>query len=232
MTRIALFSDVHGSVCGLRRVLDHVRGADRIVCAGDILSGGPGLDDTMELLLENKVLLLGGNFEAVLRDTSGNIHLVSANYRSYILRTCQWVRGNLSLEYLNILAELPLSVIIPLSAGRSLLVCHAAMNDPWMRICAADAPREDLIGEYGSYPQTHIAYGHYHCNHVMELDGKMLINVAGVGLRSDGMAHYTIIEDNGNEILIHQRSVSYDIAAEQALMRQRQTPQPILEKEE
>ena len=43
--RIAVFSDVHGNITGLRAVVDAIDDIgpfDDVICAGDILGGGPG----------------------------------------------------------------------------------------------------------------------------------------------------------------------------------------------
>jgi predicted phosphodiesterase len=56
--RIALLSDVHGNVTGLRAVLarlDDLGGADALVAAGDHLVGGPGAGAVLDLLAEHGV---------------------------------------------------------------------------------------------------------------------------------------------------------------------------------
>ena len=51
--KLAIFSDIHGHLAGLRAVLaaiDRLGGADAWYAAGDILLGGAGAEDLLELL--------------------------------------------------------------------------------------------------------------------------------------------------------------------------------------
>ena len=60
--RLALFSDVHGHVTGLKAVSDrihHLGGADRICALGGFAGGDPGLDDVIDLLLEHDAMRYG-----------------------------------------------------------------------------------------------------------------------------------------------------------------------------
>jgi predicted phosphodiesterase len=59
--RIALFSDIHGNTPGLQAILTHMDtqgGADFLFSLGDMLVGGPGTDDIIELLLERNVQMI------------------------------------------------------------------------------------------------------------------------------------------------------------------------------
>ena len=69
--RIALFSDIHGNTPGLRAVLAHLDaegGADQIFALGDMLGGGPGADEIIELLLERSAHMIRGNHEEMYRN--------------------------------------------------------------------------------------------------------------------------------------------------------------------
>jgi hypothetical protein len=52
------------------------------------------------------------------------------------------------------------------------------------------------------------------------LDGKLLLNVASVGLREDGLSGLTLLEYDGH-LSIQQLQVSYDTAEEQRLQEER-----------
>lgn len=64
--KVALFSDIHGNITGLKAALaflDKIGGADMLFAAGDTLGGGPGAEDVLDLLLERNVRMVLGNHE-------------------------------------------------------------------------------------------------------------------------------------------------------------------------
>jgi hypothetical protein len=52
------------------------------------------------------------------------------------------------------------------------------------------------------------AYGHYHGHHVISLDGKLLVNVVGVGI-GDDLAAFTLV-DYDDRWVVRQYQVPYD----------------------
>ena len=107
-----------------------------------------------------------------------------------------------------------------------LFVSHADPNAPWARMCAPTAPQCKLQAAFGQLNGEAVAYGHYHQHHVMRLDSKLLINAASVGLRSDGLSAYTLVENLNGLLAIQQFQVPYDTAEEMRLTRLRGIPQP------
>jgi predicted phosphodiesterase len=227
MKKIALFSDVHGNITGLRRVLQAINNLDNvtmIVGLGDFFGGGPGLNDIMEVLDENKVNLIRGNMEDYLISPADRAHRVPQKYQTYMQETADWINSNLHPDYISRITSLPLYKVIKLDGKHELPACHAAKNDPWKRICSPAASEFDLKAEYGQYTEDIIAYGHAHEHFVMPFHSKTLINVASVGLRKDGLSHYTIIEYSQDSYCIRQESVPYDTDEERELSIQRKTP--------
>ncbi|MEW5867918.1 MAG: metallophosphoesterase family protein [Chloroflexota bacterium] len=224
--RIALFSDIHGNLSGLRAVLakiDQLGGADRLVAAGDLIGGGPGADDLFDLLLERRVALLRGNTEEMMLDAS-LIHAHAASpYLDLMLRTHDWLHAHLSPAYWKLIEELPLSLSIEAAPGQRIFACHAAPQDTWAYTTSAEEPVEKLRAAYGQLPAQVVAYGHFHQHHVLRLDDKLLLNVASVGLRSDGLSALTLVEYRAAWV-IRQFQVPYDVAEERRLMAERRVP--------
>ena len=220
--RIALFSDIHGNTLGLQAVLAHIDaqgGADVLFALGDILGGGYGTDEIVELLLERQVHLIHGNHEELHRDPQTWIETVSEPWRDWARREADWMQQHLSAAYCELLAALPLSETIEMTADQKLFVCHAAPQDPWARMCAADAPREVVREAFGEVEAEAVAYGHFHSHHVLWMDGRPLINVASIGLRQDGLSAYTLLESEDHTLVVQQFQVPYD-AAEEARLNQ------------
>jgi predicted phosphodiesterase len=225
--RIALFSDIHGNALGLREVLADIEargGADVLFALGDILGGSYGTDEVIDLLLEHQVALIHGNHEELHRDPQVWIETVSEPWRDWARREADWMQKHLSAEYWDLLAALPLSQTIEMTSDQRLFVCHAAPQDPWARMCAADAPRDLLRAAFGGLKAEVVAYGHFHSHHVLWLDGQPLINVASVGLRRDGLSAYTLLESEEHSLAVQQFQIPYDSAEEARLNQLRAVP--------
>jgi predicted phosphodiesterase len=227
--RIALLSDVHGNLTGLRAVLarlDDLGGADLLVAAGDHLVGGAGAGEVLDLLVERGARLLRGNLDETLTDPAAALERTPAQWRDYSERAHAWFRERLSAAHWALLRALPLSAVVEPAPGRRLFVCHAAPTDTWANVCAADAPTAELRRAFGPVDAEVVAYGHYHAHHVLALDGKLLVNVASVGLRADGLAALTLVDFADGRWGVRQFQVAYDVAEEARLTAEHGVPQP------
>lgn len=226
--RVALFSDIHGNTPGLRAVLTDLEtqgGADQVYALGDMLGGGPGTDEVIELLLEHDVHMIRGNHEEMCLDLEDYLQKIPLPWLDWAKRTVDWMQTNLADPYWELLAALPVSATVPID-GHKLFVCHAAPADPWAKMCAPDAPHEVLQAAFGEVEAEAVAYGHYHAHHVLWFDSKLLLNVASVGIRSDGLSAYTLLENVDSRWVVQQFQVPYDTAEEIRLTQLRTVPLP------
>jgi len=227
--RIALFSDIHGNTPGLRAVLAHLEiqgGADQLYSLGDMLGGGPGADELIELMQAQDVRMIRGNHEELYLDPEAWLQKIPPQWVDWAQQTADWQQQWLSPAYWDLLAGLPISETIALENGHRLFVCHAHPKDTWAKMCAPDAPQDVLQAAFGDLPAEAVAYGHYHAHHVLWLDSKLLLNVASVGIRSDGLSAYTLLESVEERWVVQQFQVPYDTAEEGKLTRERGVPLP------
>ena len=113
---------------------------------------------------------------------------------------------------------------IKMGEEKYLMVCHATPESTWEKVCASDVPTKDLRRAYGKIEAEVIAYGHYHKNHVIQIDGKILVNVASVGMRKDGMSAYSIVEYVDDKWIVEQYQVKYDETEERRLEKEKKFP--------
>jgi len=227
--RVALFSDIHGNTPGLQAILAHLDsqgGADMLFSLGDMLGGGPGTDEVIELLLKRNVQMIRDNHEEMFTDWEAWINKIPEKWFDWAQRTIAWMRTYLSQPYWELLRYLPKSATTNLGDGYQLFVCHAAPDDPWAYVCAQDVSRNVLRATFGSIDADLIAYGHMHQHHVLWMDAKLLVNVASVGLRSDGLSAYTLVENTDNRWVVRQFQVPYDTVEEARLTQLRSVPLP------
>lgn len=61
-------------------------------------------------------------------------------------------------------------------------------------------------------------------HHVRQLDEKLLINVASVGLGWYGLAALTMLDYADDQLTVRQYQVPYDMAAHERMVKERQMP--------
>ncbi len=231
--RFALFSDVHGNLTGLKAVLaqldQHTAESgpfDAVFCLGDMIGGGPGVDEVFDLLIARQVHMVMGNHDLLEIDFENQIKRVPPEWTAFMHRVQAWIAPRLSPAYREWIASLPLVERIEAAPGQTLAVCHAAPNDPWGLVCRPDEPADRLDAVFGPLNAQVVAYGHFHQHHVITHNGMLLVNVASVGLRNDGRSAYTLLEFTAGRWVVRQFQVAYDIHEEARLMRENEVPVP------
>ena len=134
--RIALFSDIHGHITGLKAVLTRIErlgGADITYCLGDLLGGGPGLDDVLDLLVEADVRIVRGNWDETFLDIEANLPHIRPEHHDAVHETQEWVLTRVSHDYRAFLETLPLCNTVQ-------FVATACANGPAM-------PRRTIPGQ-------------------------------------------------------------------------------------
>jgi predicted phosphodiesterase len=225
--KVAIISDLHGNIYGVIEVLraiDRIGGVDKLVVAGDVLTASSGTNDLMDLLVARDAEFVKGNIEEIIDDLEGSIPNIPPRFHVYAKTWEHWIRQRLSSEYLKLLSESPLQRIYHLGEGHTILICHATRKNTWERVCAPGNAPERLKAEYGSYDADVIAYGHFHMNHIIPLGDKLLVNVASVGMRTDSLSSFTIVDSVSGNIVIRQYAVPYDSEAEKRLNREMAAP--------
>jgi predicted phosphodiesterase len=251
--KIAVFSDIHGNISGLNAVLaaiDTLGGADLLFAAGDLLGGGPGTEDVLDLLLTRQVRMVRGNADEIIIDIDqGWQRLVAAGYLRHLaamhpdqptldaeeakrawtnelLPMVTWTRERLSPPYRDILAALPLCESVEVSPGHKLLVCHATPASTWPIIGHPDTPIETLRTAYGAVDAEVIACGHLHFPHIQWLDAKLLVNVGCIEGRESrpGLCTFAILEYKQERWSVQQLETPYDVEEEARLRAERHVP--------
>jgi diadenosine tetraphosphatase ApaH/serine/threonine PP2A family protein phosphatase len=106
--RLALFTDIHAN----RQAFDaclaeaRARGAERMVCLGDLVGYGADPEWTVETvmsLVDDGVIAVRGNHDNAIGAASESMNAVAQ-------AAIEWTRGRLSAEQRRFLAELPLEV--------------------------------------------------------------------------------------------------------------------------
>ncbi len=226
--RFALFSDTHGNLAALRSVesaLEREGPFDRVVVAGDHLQGGPRPVEVWDQLNRHGWVLLRGNEDEALVTDDAQGFLGRAEYRAAFLAGNAWTRARIGSTVLDALAALPDRWTVTTPAGE-LLVVHASPRSTSDRSGGAHNTRAEVTAAYGGTGAAVIAFGHHHRSFVRLMPFALLVNVASVGLPTDGipLACYTIVTADEDGWVVEQRQTPYDPIEESQAAAERGMP--------
>lgn len=180
--RIAIMSDIHGFNLAFEAVLADIERQgpfDETIVAGDLVEGGPGPAQVIQMLRDGSFTVLRGNTD---RDT------VNAFEEDWDERGFRYVIDQIGAEGIEYLADLPFSRRITPPGGTSpdddLLVVHANPHDLERPLSPAmsDCDLSDVIGNTRA---AVIAFGHVHIAYTRQLDRTLLVDVSAVGNPKD-----------------------------------------------
>jgi predicted phosphodiesterase len=209
--RVAVISDLHGNLFAIDAVLEDIRrqGADRIVCAGDIVNPFLGSLEAWQLLKGLKIPCVRGNHEDYMRayyDPSIRPEVRDAVH----FRPSQLVARHLGEELSRELAALPLTMTIPGPSGDDLFICHASpsINNRSYWLGIDDAMAADLK----QVEARTIVAGHMHLQWSRAWEDKTLVVAGSVGLplSSKPRPEYTMLDHRDGRWHVEPRTVAYD----------------------
>ncbi|MDU6728064.1 MAG: metallophosphoesterase family protein [Bradyrhizobium sp.] len=140
---LAIFTDIHANRQAFAACLEapRARGADRLICLGDIVGYGAdpewSVDTVMEMVAAGGLAVRGNHDNAV--------STASETMNAEAQAAMEWTRGRLSAEQRRFLAELPMSI-----GDDDRLFVHAEASSPprWRYVqSSADAARSMIATE-------------------------------------------------------------------------------------
>lgn len=215
--RIAILSDLHGNLLALEAVLADLtrRGPfDQIVVAGDLAWSGPWPAEVVDRVRALNAVVIQGNTDAFFCQAAGN--LLTGKQEERFVAHLAWMRERLGPERVRYLASLPFSHRVSPALGEDLLVVHANPVDHDRPIPPqiSDAELDGLLLCAGHEPDWRaLAFGHLHIPFIRRWRGRLLVNVASVGLPLDGdpRAAYAILTWNGVTWQAEHYRVDYEV---------------------
>lgn len=202
--KLALISDVHANVVALEAVLDDIRarGADRILCAGDVVGYYPYPNETVELFRKHDITSIQGNHDrAVLRTDPRGLNPLAGD-------TAVWTALRLSASSMEYLRSLPSRTRLCVD-GISVAICHGSPRDDDEYTYENEAD-EDLL----TMAQSELlVMGHTHVPFVRKLPGGVIVNPGSVGQPRDGVPEASYALFDTGEMGATNHRVAFDIDA-------------------
>jgi predicted phosphodiesterase len=222
--RTALIADIHGNLTALDAVLaDFVRrGADRVVCLGDVAATGPQPRETLRRVREVRCPVVMGNADAWLLHPRLDEDADEDARR--FAEIDLWCRDQLDEDDLAFVRTFePTIELSPGDGGPSLLCFHGSPRS-WDEVIAATTPETEMEDMLRGVRAGVLAGGHTHVPLVRRHRGMLLINPGSVGLpyeiapdtgeaRNPAWAEYAVLDTGGGSLSIELRRVPVDAQA-------------------
>ena len=236
MTKIAVLSDIHGNTTALEAVLADAQKAevDEYWLLGDILMPGTGRKNILQTLetLPITLRVLGNWEESLWRACHRQLDETRPSHR-YLLRQCQYIMEELSIEEIEALQNYPLQVYRQFG-DLKLGISHHLPDKNWGRELIHLGKQEDF-DRLVTNPDCDVAiYGHIHQQFLRYgSGGQLILNPGSIGqpfflsehLRKDLRAQYMLLEFDEKGLKdVDFRRVDYDIEAELQLAKDLQLP--------
>src|SRR5581483_5075745 len=170
MDRIAIISDIHGTLPALEATLADIRGRgiQRIACLGDLAGKGPSADVVVDRCRGICEWVVQGNWDdGLLAETDHP--------------TLQWHRERLGRARLEYLGQLPAVVEFTIS-GKRVRLFHASQQGVYTRVYMNDTPEkhaamfENTPFTGDGPPPDVVGYGDIHDAYVKTFRSKILFN--------------------------------------------------------
>ena len=216
LMRVAAFSDIHGNLHALQAVLADIaaRGADRVVCLGDLVGYGAFPNEVIERIRTAGIPTLAGNYDDGVgfdREDCGCAYR-TADERERGDRSLRWTRRVVTAVNKAWLRALPGELRFE-GDGQRVLCVHGSprrINEYLFE----DRPEASLRRIVAAADAQAILVGHTHLPYHKVLDAAHLINVGSAGKPKDGdpRAGYALVETTDRVSATFPR-VAYDVEA-------------------
>lgn len=210
---IGIISDIHANVIALEAVLEELtrKGAETILCLGDLIGYGPSPNETLDLIRSSGVLCtIGAADERIAFDFAR-----SGMPREGVAdTTLEWTRTVIEPRHVSFLRDLPVQQRIKTPAGR-LRFFHGSPETPTQRLNLNQDP-VSLSKMLELNRCSILTCGGSHVPFFRKAPNGWVINPGSVGLSLNGEpgADYALITfDTQGNASIEMDKVEYDFAA-------------------
>ena len=216
--KIAVLSDTHANLQALEEVIGDAkkRGAKVFLNAGDSIGFGANPNEVIQLLCENNVLSIKGNFDIEILENKGN---AKGEKRS----AYKFAKKELTNTFADYLENLPYELRMEV-AGKKILMVHGSPDSINEHI-RQDTPNQRLQTLSEESKADIIIVGHSHEQFQTQTNNTLFINPGSVGRPGDGnpQAAYAIL--SFNPLKVEMIRTNYDVKAAVKSLRKKGLPE-------
>jgi len=194
---ISFISDIHGNLPALEAAVADAKkkGANRIICAGDITGYGPFPDNVCHFLQKGQIPAIIGNYDQKVVKTAKQGTSSTADMKKKKREILLWTVRNINNQNRKYLSNLPHYLDLKLPGGKNILVVHGSpvsMED-------AIYPSITKLGLEKKLREKRpnvLICGHTHIPFIKRIGGILVVNCGSAGHPVDGdpRPSYAIIQ--------------------------------------
>jgi predicted phosphodiesterase/pyruvate-formate lyase-activating enzyme len=234
MPRLAVCGGAYSNPYALRAWVDdaRARGAERLICLGDLGGFGAECDAIWPILLDDGVECVAGNYDVAIGrgDPDCGCGYLDERDNRFAQVMYDWTLANTSRDFAAWMATLPTELRVEI-AGADLHLVHGsplAVNDFLWESLGDDELRLRL----GAGAPDVLLCTHTGIPWQRRVDGTLFVNVGTVGRpANDGRTGtwYALLDIEDGEASAELVSLAYDWRAQAASMRAAGLPEPFVE---
>lgn len=235
--RVGVFSDIHGNLQALERVLSELENldVDFMVCCGDVVGYGANPNQCIDVLRDRKIPTIAGN-----HDHAALSRIDITYFNEVAKRAITWTRQAMTPQNEQFLREMPLTI-----EASDMLFVHSSPRNPdaWNYVITMGDARQS----FQHYGQRVCFIGHSHTPFIVEnhegnlacpavpaiqiKEGRRyLVNVGSVGQPRDRNPDACFAVYDREAGIIEIRRVEYDLAKAQEEIRANGLPIELAER--
>lgn len=199
--KIAIISDVHANIFGLKTVFSDLPKVDRVLCAGDITGYYPFVNEAIDFLRNKKVVCVKGNHDQYLINGKA-----PEGATSIVKDSVERMKSLISSENLKFINSLPDSFDAIID-GKKIFMFHGS---PWDHLEERIYPDYAHFERFESVDADIIILGHTHYPLVKKIGRKTIINPGSCGQPRDYNMLSYIIWDTHKDTFENKR-VEWDV---------------------
>jgi putative phosphoesterase len=207
----ALISDLHGNLAALTSAVAdaRLRGAEEIICAGDLVGYGPLPDEVCGFMDNNHITAISGNYDCKVLDVLAHGEQVASGMSKKKRKLLSWTAAHLGKGSRTYLRALPASLRHQMPDGRSLLVVHGspASNDDDI---LPSITSRGLEAKMGGAKTDILVCAHTHIPFIKRLGGTLVINCGSAGLPVDGDPRPSYALLQADKSAVHARIIRFE----------------------
>ncbi|MFO7815144.1 MAG: metallophosphoesterase family protein [Halanaerobiales bacterium] len=219
--KIAIFSDIHGNISALEAVMEDIEyvGVDKTYCLGDLVGYGPYPNEVIELIKENEIETVMGNYD---KGVGFNLDDCGCAYKTQEKkalgdRSLEWTKKEVTDQNKDFLKALQENIKFEVE-GEKVLLVHGSPRKI-NQYLFFNHPGRSIKRMMEDYDADIMVTGHTHLPYVKKINDKLLINEGSVGKQKpyhqeqksfSREAKYLILNLGKESVSTELRSIRYD----------------------
>lgn len=185
--KVAFISDIHANFPALCKALESAKrgGAQRILCAGDVVGFGPHPTEVVRLLIEERVACIQGNLDRKVLAAPHSPKKLQKRLKGGVAKASQaWAALNLGEAERAWLAGRPGELRLTIG-GADVWVVHGSPLSDQDYVYPSITNRA-LLAKLGQERPSVLVCGHSHIPFTRTVSGVRVVNCGSVGRPVDG----------------------------------------------